>query len=57
MPELWAPGSLREHGVIAGHDRHEAAWHRRPHRGSDLLRVRQERVVGCAVDLGLSLCK
>src|SRR5438132_3974805 len=40
-------------GVIAGYDRHGAAlWHRRPHRGSDLLRVHQERVVGCAVDLG-----
>ena len=43
-------------GVIAGHDRHGGRlWHRRPHRGSDLLRVHQERVVGCAVDLGLPL--
>ena len=43
-------------GVIACHDRPGGRlWHRRPDRGSDLLRVHQERVVGFAVDLGLSL--
>ena len=45
-------------GVIAGHDRHGGRlWHRRLHRSSHLLRVYQERVVKCAVDLGPSLCK